>query len=94
MRVLSEMKIGKRVALACIIPMFGILFLAAEVALKDYFAYSKTQKLHEAIGIVTELSELTHRLQVERGRSAGFVGSKGTKVVPDSLQQARKSVDE
>ena len=43
--------------------------------------------------MIAELSALTHALQEERGRSAGFVGSGANGVPPQSILDAREEVD-
>ena len=88
----SNMRIPYRIALALAAPLIGVFVLAAESVYKDYEIYHQMEFVSTIAETVAELGELSHRLQVERGTTAGFLGSSKTQI-PESLIAARKETD-
>ncbi len=89
---LSNWRIRSKVLLASTLPLVAMLGFVAVllIELKDTADRSRT------VAVVAELapkiSSLVHELQKERGTSAGFIGSKGSKFA-DALPQQRLESD-
>ncbi|MDZ7600252.1 MAG: methyl-accepting chemotaxis protein, partial [Hoeflea sp.] len=89
---LARFPISRRIAIVACLPLIGLIVLSGMMLTSNIQAYSKAGFLQELVASIDDLGELSHRLQVERGRSAGFIGSdSGT--VPDVLIAARKETD-
>lgn len=72
-------KIGARILVALALPVVGFLLLSVlEIFDKNQYA-QKIEQLEELARLALTVSALVHELQRERGASAGFIGSKGTK---------------
>ncbi len=56
-----------------------ILLLSAKIIYTDYRAYQKDRILKSSLELSVAISNLVHELQKERGRTAGYLGSKGQK---------------
>ena len=88
----SNIRIPYRIALALAAPLIGVFVLAAESIYKDYEIYHQMEFVSTIAETVAELGELSHTLQVERGMTAGFLGST-EKQLPQNLIMARKETD-
>jgi methyl-accepting chemotaxis protein len=87
MRVI-DVSIKWRLLAALAVPLAATAAMAAVEVLsasRDYFQASKMVSVAAEIGTI---GDLVHNLQVERGLTAGFLGSKGTKN-QDALRNAR-----
>ncbi len=56
-----------------------ILLLSAKIIYSDYLAYRADRILKNSLELSITISNLVHELQKERGRTAGYLGSKGKK---------------
>ncbi len=88
----SRLAIGSRVRLAMLMPILGMLIFAGAFLLDRYRTAEESAHLHELAQIGPQLSQLVHELQKERGRSAGFISSKGSNFA-DSLPTQRNDSD-
>ena len=91
-RMLANIRISRKISLLVAFPMLVIVALTGHEtwnASSAYFASVATEKKLSGLGRV---EPLMHRLQVERGRSAGFLGNTKASIQP--LAAARKNVDE
>ncbi len=87
------MSIKKKITLAVGAPLFFMFLFSATLSWKFWQSY-RADKSVESIAELAELSSnLVHELQKERGMSAGFIGSSGTKFV-EALPKQRKLSDE
>ncbi len=89
---MKSFRVSTRVIAAAALPFLILaVFIAAELDMlwKEKSSARHTLVFAEQMGAVYEL---IHTLQVERGISAGFVGSKGAQMA-DALAQARGKVD-
>ena len=75
-----------------VIPVFIIFILLSMNAYTNYEKVNELQKIEEATILATKISALVHNTQKERGASAGFIGSKGSKFVTE-LPKIRKGTD-
>jgi hypothetical protein len=81
------------VRLVIAIPLFAVLFFAAQGLLLKRSLVESSGKIVELVDVGETASELVHEMQKERGMSAGFIGSKG-KNFADKLPGQRKLTDE
>ena len=90
---LSDLKIRSKVLLACTLPLVAMLGFVCVLLLE----LKDTADRSETVAVVAEfapkVSALVHELQKERGVSAGFIGSKGSKF-GDVLPQQRSASDQ
>ena len=89
---LSRFSITQRILVLTAFPLIALMCFSIFLAAKNYSEYSDAKILNEVVDTVSELSLLTHVLQVERGRTAGYLGSGGGDI-PKNLSDARKEVD-
>ena len=84
---LENAKIGFRIALALVLPIVGLLIFSGMTLLDKRGVVSEMDSLQELADLAPTISSLVHELQKERGRSAVFIGSKGTKFVKELPEQ-------
>lgn len=81
-----------KLLLLIIPPFLVIAFLTSENMVQMYGKYKSLKEVEQSIIISREIGLLVHEIQVERGFSAGYLGSNGTKFL-DKLTVQRKKVD-
>ena len=70
-----------------------IIFILLSIHIYDSsHNYHELEKIEHATVLASKISNLVHNTQRERGASAGYIGSKGTKFA-DSLSSIRKDTD-
>ena len=84
---LVNAKIGVRIALALVLPIVGMLIFSGMSILDKRGVVSEMDSLQELAELAPSISALVHELQKERGTSAVFIGSKGTKFVKELPEQ-------
>jgi methyl-accepting chemotaxis protein len=90
--LLTRLSISQRIALVAGLPLICLIALSAFTFSANLAEYRKAQFLDELVSAIGELGALSHNLQVERGRSAGFIGAQAA-TVPQSLIKARAETD-
>ena len=90
---LRHTKLKTRIAALAIIPLLGMLFPSALLVSQNWEQATEMDKLNNLAQIGPTVSALVHEMQKERGASAGFTGSKGSKFA-DVLVNQRKSTNE
>ena len=82
-----------RFKLILLISLFVLyaLGLSFKILYEDYRLYKNDQKLQSALRVSIAISGLVHELQKERGRTAGYLGSKGSRFAKELVQQWRLS---
>jgi methyl-accepting chemotaxis protein len=89
---LARFSISKRIAFIVGAPLFALFALSVIVFNGNLKVYSESLQLTEMATAISDLGEMTHDIQVERGMTAGFIGS-GADVVPQALIDARAKTD-
>lgn len=89
---LARFSISRRIALVACLPLIGLIVLSGVMLASNLQTYSKAGFLQELASAIDEMGELSQKLQVERGRSAGFISSKAD-IVPEALIAARQETD-
>jgi methyl-accepting chemotaxis protein len=69
-----------------------ILFFATNVFLKKLAFHNKTKQIGQLVSYSTRIGAVVHELQKERGRSGGYLGSKGQKFTSE-LESQKKDTD-
>ncbi|MDP6709586.1 MAG: nitrate- and nitrite sensing domain-containing protein, partial [Alphaproteobacteria bacterium] len=90
--VFKNIRIGNRLLLAMALPVAGLLVYAGIVMTDRYAEQQEMQALNELAQLAPTVSALVHEMQKERGRSAGFIASKG-KNFADTLPTQRQDTD-
>ncbi len=86
---LSDFKISTRIYVALVLPVIGMLLFSGYVIVKQYHTSSAIGKLSELVELSVKMSSLVHEQQKERGATAVFLGSKGTKFRSELTSQRR-----
>ncbi|MCY1664194.1 methyl-accepting chemotaxis protein [Rhizobium sp. SL86] len=89
----SNLSIATRLCICAFVPLAAVAALAIHLVMDEYASYSRSQRIADASHDIEDISHLVQRLQVERGQTAGFLGSKG-KSNGAEVQEARKQVDQ
>ena len=73
------MKIKTKLILLLAIPLIGFIAVSIKAINTNYAEVQLLEKLNKGIELSVKLSSLVHETQKERGFTAGFIGSNGTK---------------
>ena len=89
---IRDLKIGARVLIGMLVPALGLLFFAGASMIDKYETSQELHRVSELAQLAPRISGLVHELQKERGRSAGYIGSRGRNFA-DSLPPQRRETD-
>ncbi|WP_170976493.1 methyl-accepting chemotaxis protein [Rhizobium sp. FKL33] len=89
---ISDTSITMRLWVSALAPLAALIVVGTHMLLGEYAQYQAAQRMIVASAHVEEVSGLVHFLQIERGLTAGFLGSKG-KNNGDKLAAARGKTD-
>lgn len=89
---LVDISISKRLWTAVTLPMLAAGYLAYAQISDRLVIYNDMQQITVASEQLKKLSDMVHALQVERGLTAGFIGSKGNQNA-SQLASARSQTD-
>lgn len=89
---LQNLTFLKKIAALLALPILAFLWLSINKSINSYQAYSNNSELKQLVELSVVYSNLVHELQKERGTTAGFLGSKGTKFVTE-LSAQRQATD-
>ena len=90
---LARFSISRRIAFIVGTPLLALFALSVIVFNGNLKVYSESLQLTGMATAISDLGKLTHDIQVERGMTAGFIGS-GADAVPQALIEARAKTDE
>ena len=88
-----NISIAKKVFLASILPLIVIVIGFSVVAFNSNRMVKQSKNINNLAQLAVKTSAVVHEIQKERGRSAMFIGSKGTKN-GDELSNQRDLTDE
>ena len=91
--MLQHTSIHKKLIILSLFSISVILIYASKLSISDYDYYQNSQETILIVELSVHLSDVVHEIQKERGASAGFLSSKGSKF-SDTLLQQRKMTDE
>ncbi|MEZ8653901.1 methyl-accepting chemotaxis protein [Vibrio splendidus] len=89
---LTDMSLKQKIIALLTLPILGFLWLSVSAISKGVETTSEMSSLNQLTRLSVVYSELVHELQKERGMTAGFIGSQGTKFVSE-LRAQRTSAD-
>ncbi len=89
---MNNLTIKNKLLFLSITVLVVILAYASKISYDSYHAYANDKKTHHLIEVSVKMSAVLHELQKERGASAGFLSSKGTKF-GDILPKQQKDTD-
>lgn len=89
---LKNSPIAFRIALIAIIPLIAVVVFASQSLMETYMTKTQMERLETLASLAPEVSDAVHELQKERGYSAGYISSGGTKFIGD-LDSQRKLTD-
>ncbi|MEZ8858396.1 methyl-accepting chemotaxis protein [Vibrio sp. 10N.247.311.51] len=89
---LTDMSFKQKIIALLILPILGFLWLSVSAISKGVETKTEMSSLNQLTRLSVVYSELVHELQKERGMTAGFIGSQGTKFVSELASQ-RTSAD-
>lgn len=86
------LKIKGRIAVACCVPLLGLLGFATAHLVASWAALQQSNAILRQVDLVAATDDLIHQLQQERGASSGYLASGGAKM-GGALQTARPGTD-
>ena len=97
LKFLKTMSIKNKVKMLSFFPLVFIICMSLYIDIELYEKESKLVSVKEIINLNEKISLLLHETQKERGSSAGFLGSSGTKFkdsLPTQRELTNKSIEE
>ncbi len=92
-RIFNSLRSVKgRVLLVGIVPIMAVIYLGAEISLEKFNTLQNGNSMIEAFSVVPVVTDVVHRLQNERGYSAGYLGASRADFT-QQLQSARSRTD-
>tara|TARA_Y100000588_G_C14245382_1_gene921187 strand:+ start:305 stop:2284 length:1980 start_codon:yes stop_codon:yes gene_type:complete len=88
---LTNMSFKRKIIILLTLPIVGFLWLSISEIVKDVETTNEMSSLNQLTRLSVVYSELVHELQRERGMTAGFIGSQGTKFVSDLRAQRTRT---
>ncbi len=92
MKMIDNLKIRNKFILMLFFPIIGLLYFAISEIVVEYQASQNMDQILTLSDYGVKASNLVHELQKERGMTAGFLGSKGSKFSTE-LPEQRLAVD-
>ena len=89
---LDNMRIGRRIALAFVLPVIGLIGFSSFVIAERWLVADETRSLIDIADLASDVGAVIHELQKERGASSLFLASKGSQF-GDRLNQQRALTD-
>ena len=91
--MIKDLSIRNKIVLLLFFPVLGLVLLSAFNISSKWEQQQQIKQTQQLVGLSAALDHLAHNMAVERGLSAGFLGSKGQQM-GEKLQQQRVVVDE
>lgn len=83
MSVFNNLELKWKLIAIVVIPVLGLLYFSQKGVIKDREVMIETNHMLELARFSVHASALVHELQKERGATAGFIGSEGSKFVEE-----------
>ena len=93
MNILSNISIRMKIMILLTVPVLGLAYFSVNSVLEKSEIVSEMASVQTLAQLAVKVSALVHETQKERGATAGFLGSKGTKFVAE-LSAQRQNTDE
>lgn len=95
--IIKNISLGNKLLFVVLVPLLGFAVMAGDKVMKLNEVANNQEDMVTVMHVSVAASNLVHELQKERGASAGFIGSKGTKfadVVPKQREVTDKKRQE
>ncbi len=89
---LKNLTVTTSLLLLVALPLAGLSFFGARSAYEKWSVYRDYRRLEANSAVLQQIGQTVHELQKERGRSAGFLGSKGAQF-GEELRRQRLASD-
>jgi methyl-accepting chemotaxis protein len=89
---MKKLSLALKLFVLVLLPLAGLLFFGARSSLEKWTTYRDYVTLAQNSAVLQQIGGVVHELQVERGRSAGFISSKGN-LFSDELRKQRTVSD-
>ncbi|MDR3497464.1 MAG: nitrate- and nitrite sensing domain-containing protein [Ancalomicrobiaceae bacterium] len=90
---MQALTISERIALSMLLPIVTALALLLGSGLTQWSELQRAQAFLPVVDTMRQIGAVIHRLQVERGSSAGFLTSKGAGTFDAEMRRARTASD-
>ncbi|MDO6444639.1 nitrate- and nitrite sensing domain-containing protein [Colwellia sp. 1_MG-2023] len=90
--ILADVSFKNKILLLLALPLIGFIWLSISAITKSYLVNKEMAQLSQLTELSVTYSELVHELQKERGMTAGFLGSSGTKFTSE-IESQRAETD-
>ena len=80
-----NLSIKVKIAIAILIPVLGLLFYSGYTVILKQGQYARLADLEDLSKFAPQISAVVHEMQVERGLSAVFIGSRGSSTASANL---------
>jgi len=80
---MRNLSISSKVVLLLLIPLLSVIFYTVKNATDNYQEWRSSSMTESLMDLAIDLGNLTHRLQIERGATVGFMQSKGERFAND-----------
>ncbi|MGE5503120.1 MAG: nitrate- and nitrite sensing domain-containing protein, partial [Actinomycetota bacterium] len=77
LRTLDDLPVGRRIALAFLLPILGLLAFSGFVIVERWLVAADSRDLIALASMASDVGGVVHELQKERGASSLFLASKG-----------------
>ncbi len=91
--MIQNISINKKLIILSLLSIVAILIYGIVFSVNDYNTYKNSRQTIQIVHLSVHLGDVIHEIQKERGASAGFLSSKGSKF-SDTLIQQRKITNE
>lgn len=92
MKFFANLNIKIKLAMIASFPILGLLFFSISDSIDKYTIKNEMNEVLQVVSMAVQASNLVHELQRERGMSAGYVGSNGSKF-GQKLNEQHKQTD-
>src|SRR5712692_6592511 len=79
MTMWKKLNLGTKIALTLVFPMAGLLVFSVQGVSERASTARECRDMGKMAVVTNKLGDLVHELQIERGRSSGYLGSMGKK---------------
>ncbi|WP_294964760.1 bacteriohemerythrin [Sulfurimonas sp.] len=91
-KITNKFSFTKKILLSALIPLIGMLLFGSIILFHNFNQYKDMKKTSSITNIITNISELIHAIQIERGLSGGYLSSTKDKF-KENIQVQRTVVD-
>jgi methyl-accepting chemotaxis protein len=89
---MKNLSLASKLLFLVTVPLAGLAFFGLRVSLEKWQVYREYVVLEQNSAVLQQIGSVVHEMQKERGRSAGYLGSRGT-VFEVELRDQRSATD-